>query len=475
MDPTEAQKKAEQTKRLEEFSKQTKSLYNELIADLNSGNKSAVDEKLNSLTTEELDLLLSKETQKYKSIGPASTNRQVIASVQNTTERRVEKIMATAYTSFFYQMLKEHTVSEDNLTDPPNREDYYVEVQPTEPPVLNYDKFYNEALAKFFRKNFPDQEDVQVFKQMEEQLNEDQLLEVSTAATDAMNALTKPQRKLDQAKFYAAIEAAIAAQSQAEKKVIERFLNNLLHYDPLEHVQEGLQPNLHGDPERGSTEQYEHIPPNDTHCQFMSFYEVNYEKIRKATFDLYNVKPDLEHMVIVYDVVDSPKDVEAWMSKYGASAKTDIVSFPLNCWTIQGAFKENRDRVDYYNKNNRIIKSMLDQQEKDANLGEELMKKRIRTRKVRSENVFGKDSPEFEKYRKMNPSDLESKYGITITDTDDGQIKVTREITVNADTGEEIKTDEDGIPLDGLEVPVTSINAATGESTQTRFFTAAEQ
>lgn len=468
MDPTEAAQKAEQTKRLEAFSKQTKSLYEELISDINSGNTDNIESKITQLSAEELELLV-KETQQYKSIGPAPSTKQVLASVSNLRERYVKKLVTTAMVSFLYQMEKEYTVDDDQLTNPPNESDF-MEDGPVQETVLNFDKFYNEELVKRFREQFPDSK-VDKFSEMEEQLSEEDLLDISVKANDIMNEINKPKQQLNQSKYFGAVEAAVAEQTAEERKVISRFLNKLFHYDPIKHVQEGLQPNIHGDSERGSTSEYEHIPPNDTHCQFTSFYEVNYEKLRKATLDIYNVKPDLEHAIIVYDVVDSEKDVEAWMRKYGASAKYDIVAFPLNCWTIQGSFKENRDRVDYYNKNNGIIKSMLEQQEKDANLGEELMKKRIKTKKVRSERVFGKDSPEFQKYHKMNPSDLESKYGIDMTETDDGSIKITREITVNAATGEEMKVDDDGVPLTALEVPITNINAATGETSQTRFFT----
>lgn len=473
MNPSQVADKAEQMKRLEEFSKQTKSLYSELIDDINNGRTDNLDSKISSLSAEELELLV-KETQQYKSLGPASSSKQVIASVSNLRERYVKKLITTAMVSFLYQMEKEYVVQDEYVTNPPNEDDF-MEDEPVQSVELNYDRFYTEELDKYFKQQFPDRSDVQVYSEMEAALTEDQLLDVSSNATKAMNEVNKPKRKLNQSNYYAALETITNQQSAEERKIIRRFLNKLFHYDPIQHVQEGLHPNVHGDTDRGCTDQYEHIPPNDTHCQFTSFYEVNYEKLRQATLDIYNVKPDLEHAIIVYDVLDSQKDVDAWMGKYGAASKYDIVSFPLNCWTIQGSFKENRDRVDYYNKNNEIIKSMLEQQEKDANLGEELMKKRIKTKKVRSERVFGKDSPEFEQYRKMNPSDLESKYGINMEETDNGDIKITREITVNAETGAEIKTDEDGVPLDGLEVPITSINAETGETTQTRFFTAVQK
>lgn len=381
--------------------------------------------------------------------------------------------------SFLYQMEKEYTVEDDDLTNPPNEEDFMVET-PVEQFNGDYSKFYNDELEKRFKERFPESEDPLSTSDMESQFNEDEILDINFVANNNMKDLNKPIRTLNKARLFAAIEAEVANQSLEERKIIKKFLNKLFHYDPLLHVQEGLHPVIDGDTDRRdlntikSSSHHEHIPPNDTFAHFTSFYDINYEKLRQATLDLYNVKPDLEHAIIVYDVLDSTKDVDAWMHKYGASAKYDIVSFPLNCWTIQGSFKENRDRIDFYNKNNGIIKSMLDQQEKDANLGEELMKKRIKTKKIRSERVFGKDSPEFEKYQNMNPSELKTKYGIEMSETDEG-INVTREITVNADTGEELQTDDSGIPVDALEVPITNINAATGETSSTRFFTEAQK
>lgn len=482
MNPSETAQKVEQTKRLEAFSKQTKSLYHELINDINSGCNEQVEKRIAQLSADELELL-ARETQQYKSIGPASSNKQVLASVSNLRERYVKKLTTTAFVSFLYQMEKEYTVSEDDLINPPNEEDYVSFVEQENKCEYNFDSFYTAQLLKAYKAKFPDS-DEHTFAEMEKKLNEDELIEVNHKATQDINDLNKPKKVVDQNKWYAALEAAIDEQTKEERTVIKKFLNKLFHYDPLNNVQEGLQPNIHGDlernPNRNNDFAYQHVPSNDLHCQFNSYYEVNYEKLRQATLDLYNVKPDLEHAIIVYDVLDSQKDVEAWMHKYGSSAKYDIVAFPLNCWTVQGSFKENRERIDYYNKNNGIIKSMLDQQEKDANLGEELMKKRIKTKKIRSERVFGKDSPEFAKYQQMNPNELETKYGIELTQqtNEEGEvdsIKVTREVTINADTGEELKVDDTGVPTEGLEVPITNINANTGESSQTRFFTEAQK
>lgn len=468
MNSSEAAQNAERVKHLETFSKTTKNLYQELLDDIASGNADSIQDKIAELSADELEILM-RETQPYKAIGPASNSRQVLASVSNLRERYLKKLITTAMVSFLYQMEREYSTDEDSLNNPPNKDDFMEDAQ-VEPIELNHDKFYNEVLYKVFMEKFPESKEDK-YSEMIKQLTEDELLDIGVQANKNMEALMKPPQVFNSSKYAEALEQACLDQTHEEKKIIHKFLNKIFHYDPIQHVQEGLQPNIIGDPERGSTVKYEHIPPNDTHAQFTSYYEINYEKLRRATLDIYNVKPDLEHAIIVYDVLDGDAEVKEWMAKYGSSAKYDIVSFPLNSWTIQGAFKENRDRVDYYNKNNAIIKSMLDQQEKDASLGEELMKKRIKTKKVRSEKIFGKDSPEFSKYRKMNPNELESKYGITMEETEEG-VKITRNITIDVDTGKEISLDTDGIPSNALEVPITSINAETGESSQTRFFTA---
>lgn len=472
MNPSTIAEKVEQTKSLEEFSKNSKDLYAELIQDIQDGKTTEIESKITQLSVEELELLV-KETQKYKALGTASSDRQVLASVSNLRERYLKKLITTAMVSFLFQMESEYEVNEEDLLNPPNEEDY-MEDAPAQTEVLNYDKFYTSTLAEKFRELFPEQTDVHSYKEMEAQLNEDQLLEVANVATKTMEDLNKPPKVLNQSEYYAAVQRSVTEQSATERAVINKFLKRFFHYDPIEHVKEGLEPNVHNDPERGDTSKYEHIPPNDTHVRFTSFYEINYEKIRQATLDIYNVKPDLEHAMIVYDVVDSQKEVDAFIQKYGAASKHDILAYPLNCWTLMGPFKENRDRVDYYNKNNSIIKSMLEKVEDDNNLREDMLKKRIKTKKIRSERVFGKDSPEFEKYRKFNPSELETKYGVTMEETKEGDIKIVKEVTVNADTGEELTLDEDGVPTEGLEVPVTTINAATGETSQTRFFTKAE-
>jgi hypothetical protein len=454
-------------------------LYNELIEDIKSGNVSAVESKISELDEEQLNKLFT-EAQPYKALGTASTDRSVIASISNLREKYLKKLITTTMVSFLFQMKEEYNIDEDELTNVPNKEDFMEDQKVPLADNVNVENIYNDLLATFYKSKFPESK-VTVYKEMEDALEEDDLLQLSISANDKFESLSQTEKKLNALKYDEAIVNAIDEQSESERKVIDKFLKKLFKYNKDKHVQCGEHANV-GDPERADLEElkgtdpvYDNIPPNDIHCYFNSYYEINYEKMREATMNIYNVKPDLEQAVIIYDVVDDKKGVDDFIHKYGSTSKYDIISFPLNQWTLVAPFKENRERVDYYDKNNSIIKSMLDQQEKDAALGEELMKNRIKAKKTKAEKVFGKDSPAFDKYRKFNPSELETKYGVTLEDVDENHVKVSREVTVDANTGEELKVDEDGVPDNALEVPITTINARTGTSSQTRMFTQSKQ
>jgi hypothetical protein len=455
-------------------------LLDTLLRELDSGNNEFVNAKLNELTDEQIDALFS-DAQAFKSIGPASTDKVVVASVSNLREQYLKKLLTTALVSFLFQMKDEYTVDAEELTSPPNKEDYMEEVaNHVLPEDFDKNTFYHNELVAYYKQKFPDQENVSI-SEMEEALTEDELLELSSKGNAELLKLTTPEKKLNAMLYNDAVEAAIKTQSDSERIVIDKFLGWLFKFNKDKHEQKGETP-VADDPERKDLEElkgtdvvYDNIPPNDTHCRFTSYYEINYDKLREATKNIYNIKPDLEHAMIVYDVVNNQEEANTFIRKYASSSKYDILSFNLNRWTLLGAFKENRERVDYYNKHNSIIKALLEQQETDNQLAEDLMKKRVKSTKVKAEKVFGKDSPSFDEYRKLSPAELETKYNATVEEIGDDKIKVTREAIVDAETGETLTLDEDGVPTNALEVPITTINAKTGEVSQSRIFTRADE
>lgn len=477
------QNKIEKTKQSDEFKLNAKQLYNDILNDLNENVEiTTLEEKLSQLTSEQMDILL-KEAQPYKTLGVAPQTKQVMASVSNLREEYFKKLMTTGLVGFLFQMMREYTIDEEDLIEQINEEDFVEYNYANKDFKVNHDKVYHEMVIKYYQEKYPKDTETNNRKTMEEKLSEDELVEVNSLVASEIKKITEPIRTVNRTKMYDYVFNKIQEQSDSERKIIERFLQKFFKYDPLNHVQKG-ENEIVDDPERkmptsySSTleeDMYTNVPPNDTMRRFTSFYEVNYDKIRETTNNVYNVKPDLENAVIVYDVLDSKEEVDKFIHKYGANSKFDILNFPLNQWTIVGAFKENRERVNYYHKHNKIIESMLEQQEADNNLSSELLKNRVKTKKRVSERVFGKDSPEFLQYKKMNPSELETKYGLKMEDLEDGSIKVSKTETIDVETGKVVATDEDGTPDNALEIDVYNINAKTGESSKKRIFTKSEE
>ncbi len=456
----------------------SKQLYEELINDLQAGDKEAFDSKLSELTDEQIDALFG-EAQAFKSLGPGSDKKIILASVSNLRENYLKKLITTAMVGFLFQMKDEHTVDEDDLVNSPCKEDFMIDVpKHILPKEWDDHHFYRKHVIEFFHSKFPDSK-IDDFSEMEKELSEDDLVEVNIAASEEMKKLTAVDRKLDAQEFDKAVQTAIQEQSDSERVIINKFLENLFKFDKDKHIQAGEHA-IKDDPERfdinelkGTDPVYDNIPPNDTHCRFTSYYDINYEKMREATKNIYNVKPDLEHAMIVYDIVDSEEDAQTFIGKYGASSKYDILSFNMNKWTLLGSFKENRERVDYYNKHNSIIKALLEQQESDNVLAEDLMKKRVKSKKVKAEKIFGKDSEQFKEYQQLALSG--NSYGSNVIENiGDNKVKVTREAVVDQETGKPLEFDEDGVPTNALEIPVTTINAKTGEVKSSRIFTRAE-
>ncbi len=457
----------------------SKLLFDELITELQAGNNEFVESKLGELSDEQIDALFG-EAQSFKSLGPASSDKIVLASVSNLRETYLKKLITTAMVGFLFQMKDEYTLEQDELVNPPLKDNFVEEFKHYNlPEDFDKDSYYNLGVRRLFTYKFPDidQTDMSI-DELTKKLSEEELLDISMESNKQLEKLMTVEKRLNEEKYHKAVQTAIKNESDKDKVIIEKFLKNLFKFDETKHMKKGEHA-INGDPERQDLEElkgthavYDNIPPSDTHCRFNQYYNINYEKMRDATKNIYNDKADLEHAMIVYDVVDSQEDATKFIGKYGSSSKFDILSFNLNKWTLMGPFKENRERVDYFNKHNNIIKSILEQQETDNVLGEDLMKKRVKSTKAKAEKIFGKDSPQFNEYKKLvGTANKDTK----VEALDEEKIKVTREVVIDSATGEELKLDEDGIPTNALEVPVTTINAKTGEVKQSRIFTKAEE
>jgi hypothetical protein len=171
-----------------------------------------------------------------------------------------------------------------------------------------------------------------------------------------------------------------------------------------------------------------HVPPADTFHRWKYYTESNYEEILAAVRDLYCEKPDIEFMVNPYaefvdgakvevrnadgtttqKVLSAAEQAADFQTKHREEIVTDIVQLFCNKWNVMGPYKQNRERVDFYNRHTELLEAMLKQAEADKRLGASLMRKRVQKKKKESVKKVGPDHPSFEKYRRENPSAIAS-------------------------------------------------------------------
>jgi hypothetical protein len=192
----------------------------------------------------------------------------------------------------------------------------------------------------------------------------------------------------------------------------------------------------------------EMIPSRDLFHRFNHYYETNYEELQTIVEDLYCEKPCFETAINPYGMFDTDEDADKFIQKHRDEVISTIFKSHCGKWNIISPFKKVRESVKFFNKNTEVLEQIADQIEKDAKLGAELMKKRIKVQKKKNIAIEGADDPEFVKWKATNK---------TLKD-------------MGAETLNE-KDLEDECPDNVLEVPVFRIGKGGQNMKVTKFYT----
>ena len=148
------------------------------------------------------------------------------------------------------------------------------------------------------------------------------------------------------------------------------------------------------------------IPPHDVFGRFKMYHTENYEQLREATNELYCEKPDLELAINPYAVHDDKEAAEAFKKQHSNEVIAEIFTAHTGKWNFFDSFKEQRESVNFYNKNTAVLEEMVKQIEKDERLGKDLMEKRVQKEKRKNVVESGPDAENFRKWREEN-SDIQ--------------------------------------------------------------------
>lgn len=446
---------------LEEF----KNSISDIVKDLETN-----PERINTMTNEQII-----EVEKYLNPYGATIygpEKYTCISFTNLKEKYMQKLLTTALIGFTYQMATEHVVEDDDLIETPDK-DTFMEVK--ENPDKNnkqhvenlYEQAFNKLKSEFLENKEKNKSEDEI---IETELTEDEEIEIGVLANKEVKETLKDTKVFNNEKFLQKKEELIQNQSTEEQVVINKFLNKLFKYNPNTHSKSIFNPeNTNVDPERKEPVDNEFtkiIPPNDTFGRFNYYYDVNYEQLRKAVLYLYNDKPDTEVAINIFDSFDSVKDCNDYIEKNQDNVITNLLNLTNYKWNLLGSFKKNRERIAFYNENTVVLENILKQQEEDAKMGKILLDARVKKKKVQNIQQYGKEHPNFTKYRKSNPTDI-SLNSKQVEYTDD-MVTITEEIEVS-ESGS--KLDADGTPSDCLEIGVTSINLKTNDVKTGKIFT----
>lgn len=141
-------------------------------------------------------------------------------------------------------------------------------------------------------------------------------------------------------------------------------------------------------------------PPVNLFHQFDRYLTNHYEQLTEIVKTLYDEKSDFEFAVVLYDAFKTPEAAREYRVQHESEFRTDVFTVESSAVTLIGPFKENRNRVDFYNKNTEVMKRMMEQLESDHKLGSDLMSKQVKTQKKKNIAEAGPDAPGLAAYSK---------------------------------------------------------------------------
>lgn len=211
-------------------------------------------------------------------------------------------------------------------------------------------------------------------------------------------------------------------------------------------------------------------PPVDVFHQFDRYLTNHYEQLREVVDALYNEKNDFEFGVILYDSFKTEEAAREYKIQHENEFRTEIVTIETGAVSLLGPFKENRQRVDFYNKHTEIMKRMMEQVEADHKLGKDLMEKQLKNAKKKNIDEAGPDEPGLDGYTKAMRIIQELGASGRVLSKDDKD-KLAEAVARAKAIKEDYEVPDDGIQVDMFFPEHTDGNVALKK---TKFYTQAE-
>lgn len=449
-------------------------------------------DKVNNFSKEDI-VDIYKKLATYGAV-PNAKESYANISLTNLREKYMWKLLMTTFVGYLYRTAEEYSEEDvgsshlDFLKDP----EYGLNISEETLEKIRKGEAKKKSLGKtvkaFLDRNFnfnPDRHCVSSYK---ENLKDPErpkkfdamraLMETAKDSSKVSVEMSKdPKSTLDflcdlMLKTYQLTNASRKAVNSLSKAVLdssldpETMLGLLLKYEgKLGDIATQLKPFAEPIAANGTLTSYKAEPPIDVFYHLERYFVNHYENLREATQILYGDKPDMEFAIQFYeswDGEDALKKADEHQKKNEQSVISSIYTVKNGGWVFMGPFQENRDRVNFYNKDTEIVKRLFEQMEQDHKTGKMLMEKRVRREKQKNIVEEGPDDPGLKNYRAAL-STLES-LGAKKVLTEEDKIEMAKATRVK---------EMAEVPSDAIQVDVFGANK-DGQFERTKFYTEAE-
>lgn len=425
------------------------------------------------------------------------SDKYTCLSITNLTEQYMKRFLMTSLIGFVYRRCDEYLLDDG---EPPTHMDDFKKYSGVMHEAFEQGRvsmqWLNENKTKIGEYN-----DYQIVHEQELKKTSEELFELNKKnPLDQKTQEAKNRIKEQWISFRGLLmtHTKIVERAEGFKKrlIVRKFIDEMFQFNPDKHVRSAYSYNPL-DPERKIPKQVKtktkrfikgksgktmelvskakekassdienkhtkHIPPFDTFFRWQYYMDTNYEEIRSAVRDLYCEKPDLEFAINPYNQFDNEGDAKKFIQKHKNEVIADILTLTNGKWNLTGSFKKNRDRINFYNEKTAVIEEIFKQIETDKKLGADLMRKRVKRKKVENTKETGTEPKEFKQYRKENPSAFEAMGATDIGKTQDSAKE------------EIVFAQHEECPYDAVEVGVYDFREGGQTVKTSQFFTQAE-
>lgn len=316
-------------------------------------------------------------------------DRFMCFSFINLQEKYQKRFITTSFIAFVYRMLSEHTISKKLL------------------PVLQFVESFKPKLPEHLPEGYLEDPEHPVDFQLLEKLEETE---------------EQKQERLkyeDDITLYHKVRAKYNEDEQfSYKEMMYEFLNDYFDFNPDIHVKSSTYSceddttrkaleelkKKGEDPESSLSEVAEatkRLPPMDTYRRWKRYENANYEALREITNDIYGEKPYLDACFMPYGVgFKDVNEAKAYIRKHKREFGLEVHIAKAWHWSFLEAWRENREKLILDDEKLAILKSIVENQKEEEELGRDMLKKRVEKEKRKNIKEAGPDNPGLSRYLK---------------------------------------------------------------------------